>query len=103
MKIGYVSSALDDLEEIRHYLAENAGTELSNRIVDRIVDALERVLVRNPRAGRQRLEFGTEYRSFPIVPYVVFYGIEGRNVYVVRILHGHRDIRPPLASLLIAV
>jgi plasmid stabilization system protein ParE len=42
-------------------------------------------------------------RSFPVLPYIVFYGADGSGIHVIRILYGHRDIHPPLVSLLLAV
>jgi len=103
MIVKYGAQAARDLEQIARYYVERLGPAGADRLVRRIVDTLERVIALNPNAGRSRPDLGSGTRSFPVLPYVVFYRIQGRRVYVQRILHGHRDIRPPLASLLAAV
>ncbi|HYL27650.1 MAG TPA: type II toxin-antitoxin system RelE/ParE family toxin [Candidatus Nitrosotalea sp.] len=103
MKIQYSHEARDDLRQIRAYYAERAGPEVAIQLVDGICETFEMLIRRHPTAGRRRPELGLEIRSVPIIPYVVFYGVDAGRVHVIRILHGHRDIRPPLASLLLAV
>lgn len=103
MKLKYDAQAASDLEQIERHYAERADAQAAEKLLDRITSTLERLMARNPHAGRLRPELGVAIRSFPVLPYVVFYRIEGRRVYVLRIIHGHRDIRPPLASLLAAV
>jgi toxin ParE1/3/4 len=103
MKIAYARDSLDDLERIERYCSERASSEVAEEFIRRIKTTLERVIARNPRAGRRRPELDPETRSFPVLPYVVFYRIERRRVYVQRILHGRRNIQPPIVSLLVAV
>jgi len=50
---------------------------------------------------RDDLEAGV--RALPVLPYLVFYIVEAKRVYAIRVLHGSREIKPPLASLLLAV
>lgn len=103
MKPMYDAQAANDLEQIERYYAERADAAVAGEFVDRIATTLEHVIARNPHAGRPRPELGPQVRSFPVLPYVVFYKVEGSRIFVLRIIHGHRDIRPPLASLLTAV
>jgi plasmid stabilization system protein ParE len=103
MRIEYTPEAAGDLDHISQHYTERAGTEVAQQLVRRIVSTLERLIARNPHAGRQRRELGLETRSFPVLPYVIFYRTAGKKVVVQRILHGHRDIHPPLVSLLLAV
>jgi toxin ParE1/3/4 len=103
LRVAYTAPARNDLDDIWRYYAERVGADAAEQFTLRIMTTLERLLTRNPRIGRRRPEFGFDIRSFPVSPYVVFYRVEGPHVQVVRILHGHRDIRPPLASLLVAV
>lgn len=103
MRIGYTVSAITDLEQIELYYAERTGAHVAQEYVERIKRTLDRLIAKNPRIGRLRPELLEGMRSFPVLPYIVFYRIEGRRVWVERVLHGHRDIRPPLASLLVAV
>lgn len=102
MTVRYGPGATDDLDQIERHLTDRAGEKIAEQLLNRLAATLERLIARNPRVGRLRPEFGPEIRSFPVLPYVVFYRTEGGQVYVVRILHGHRDIQPPLMSLLIA-
>ncbi len=92
-----------DLRHIEEYYANRAGPAVAQDLVERITGTLERLVVRNPKVGRARRHLGEDVRAFPVLPYIVFYRVSDRHVYVIRIVHGHRDIRPPLASLLVAV
>jgi toxin ParE1/3/4 len=103
MKIDYSPEALDDLAHIELYYSERASAEVAEEFIGRVLTTLERLIARNPQAGRRRPELDPESRSFPVLPYVVFYRIERRRVYVQRILHGRRDIKPPIVSLFEAV
>jgi toxin ParE1/3/4 len=103
VRIDYSREAVDDLEQIERYYAERASVEIAQEFILRVRTTLQALIARNPRIGRLRPEFGVETRSFPVLPFVIFYRIVGQRVYVRRILHGHRDVRPPLASLLVAV
>ncbi|MBV8531369.1 MAG: type II toxin-antitoxin system RelE/ParE family toxin [Candidatus Eremiobacteraeota bacterium] len=101
--IEYSPRASRDLRKIFQYHADHAGIVVAKSLTDRVKTTLEGLIARNPRIGRLRPELNQGTRSFPVLPYVVFYRIDGRQVYVIRILHGHRNIKPPLVSLLTAV
>ena len=45
-----------------------------------------------PEMGRKRPELGHELRSFVIKNYVIFYDPIPDGIFVVRVLHGARDI-----------
>jgi toxin ParE1/3/4 len=101
--IEYSPQARHDLLDIWEYHADRASEHIADETVQRIKDTLEHLLTRHPRGGRARPEFGEAIRSLPVLPYVVFYRIERRGTFIERTLHGRRDIRPPLISLLTAV
>jgi toxin ParE1/3/4 len=103
MKPKFDAQAIGDLEQIERHYAERAGDMVAEEFMHRIMATVDRLIARNPRVGKLRTELGSQIRSFPVLPYVVFYQIESRRVVIVRILHGRRDIRPPLASLLAAI
>ncbi len=84
MTIEYTTQAALDLEHITEYYAEKAGTEVADDLVRRVTRTLEHMVRRNAKAGRTRPDLGPDIRTFPVLPYLVFY-------------------RPPLASLLVAV
>jgi toxin ParE1/3/4 len=102
VRIKYSVQGTADLEHIEEYHLDKAGLDIATNLVQRITDTLEKLLRRNPRAGRSRQDLGEGVRTFPVLPYVVFYRSGNGSIYIIRILHGRRDIRPPLASLLIA-
>jgi toxin ParE1/3/4 len=67
----------------------------------RLKSTIETVVAQNLRVGRLRPELGQDIRSFPVLPYVIFYRLEGPIILIERILHGHRDISGPITSLLL--
>lgn len=102
MQVAYHEKAASDLNDIWSYVEANRGSRVADDVIDRIHDTLSAVGASQPRSGRRRPEFGENVRSFPSIPYVVFYQALGKRVTVLRILHGHRDLRQPLMSLLTA-
>ena len=87
-----VRVAEDDLREIVLYVAADrpsASEELANKLEKNIG-----LLSKHPHLGRVPKEEELArlgYRYLVIENYLVFYKIEGRTVYVHRILHGARD------------
>ena len=102
-RIEYLFPAISDIERIWQYVAGSSGVTIADRLIDKIDASLHQTIALHPNSGRLRPELGPEIRSFPIVPYVAFYQVAGRNVQILRVLHGRRDIREPLMSLLAAV
>jgi toxin ParE1/3/4 len=82
--------------------AERFGIERADDFIARIDTTIRETIGTFPNAGRQRVELGAGIRSFPILPYVLFYRVHARRVEIVRLLHGRRDIKAPIVSLLIA-
>lgn len=102
-RLQYSARARKDLDDIWFYHASRGEISVADTLIERIARTIGRTILAAPKAGRIRLELGEDVRSFPVVPYVVFYRIEKNSVEIIRILHGHRNIRPPLISLLIAI
>ena len=84
--------AEDDLTEIVTYIAADrasAAEALSAKIEKNL-----QLLARNPQLGRipdeeELTRLG--YRYLVVENYLIFYAIEGKTIYVHRILHGARD------------
>jgi toxin ParE1/3/4 len=79
-----------DLREISDYIASDRPSAAI-----RVVDALRskcQDLAEMPGMGRQRDELSPGVRSFPVLPYIVFYRESDTGIQVLRILHGARDI-----------
>lgn len=99
----YTTAAVSDLAQIWEHHAERVSIRLADELVQRIEKTIREILTVHPLSGRLRPELGDGVRSCPAPPYVIFYRVEQRYVQVLRVLHGHRDVQPPLASLLMAV
>ncbi len=82
-----------DLDDIWLYVAkESGGMEVATRLVDSITDRFL-FLTSFPYAGRSRdQDFGAGTRSFPVGEYVIVYSVEGEDVFILRVVHGRRDI-----------
>jgi toxin ParE1/3/4 len=82
-----------DLDEIWLYIArESSGIEIANRLIDTVTDRFF-TLARFPYMGRSRAEdFGNGYRSFVVGEYVIVYRVENRDVLILRVVHGRRQL-----------
>ncbi len=78
-----------DLEEIWSYVAEDAGPETADSLIDAIVDRFD-LLAETPSMGRLRPEFGPGVRSFVVANHVIYYR-EAADPLIARVLHGRRD------------
>jgi len=102
MRLFYQELARRDLAQIWLTCVENSGLATADKLIDRIKATLARTLTQFPESGRQRIELDANARSVVVLPYVVFYRVARSRVEVLRIVHGHRDIKPPLVSLLLS-
>lgn len=99
----YTTEAKADLKLIWGDSVKRFGLQQADSLRARIDETMRTTILAFPNSGRLRPELGHGVRSFPIVPFVVFHRVDGKNVVVLRVLHGRRDIREPLLSLLVAV
>ncbi len=80
-----------DLAEIRRFIARDNPTAAA-KVVNSIRMVLRNVIARYPLVGTSCEELLPGLRSFPVGSYVVFYDIiDGREIEIVRVLHGARD------------
>ncbi|SRR5579871_1835397 len=82
-----------DLDEIWYYVATRSGSiEIADRLVDSLTDRFY-LLAMYPHIGRSRDEdLQVGLRSFPVGEYVIVYRIQDGDIFVLRVLHGRRDI-----------
>lgn len=66
-------------------------------VLDELFDA-ERLLVDFPFLGRARDDLAPGLRQWPVRDYLIFYQADERELSIVRVLHGARDI-PALFAL----
>ena len=91
MKSFRLSKAAEaDLTDVWTYKAES-GEAQADDLVERIVEQLM-MLASFPEAGRKRPELQEGIRSFAVERHVIFYRVNEKDVEVVRILYGTRDI-----------
>ena len=95
--------AQSDLEEIYDYIAEFDSLANAQRVLNRLMEAAER-LTSFPERGaypRELLALGIrEYREVRFKPYRVIYRILRPRVYVYLIADGRRDMQTLLARRL---
>jgi toxin ParE1/3/4 len=80
-----------DLLEIWHYVATNSSVDVADRLIDSLTTRFF-LLASYPLAGRQRDEFGTGMRAFPVGEYVILYLPVNADVLIHRVVRGSRDL-----------
>jgi toxin ParE1/3/4 len=103
MKLVYSPEAQRDRRRIFYESRSRFGAAQAEAFSSRLRTTIHTTILAFPAAGRLRSELGGGVRSYPIVPFVVFYRVEGQRLLVLRILHGRRDIKAPILSLLVAI
>ena len=88
-EVRFLQEALDDLEEIVVYIAQSSRTT-ALRVHDEIIEKASELSV-FPRRGRPVPDAKMSkagYRMFLVKPYIAFYRIIDRNVFIYRVVHG---------------
>ena len=88
-EVRFLQEALDDLEEIVLYIAQDSRAA-ALRMHDRIIEKANDLMV-FPKRGRlvpDKRMSAAGYRMLGIKPYIAFYRVIGRNVLIFRVLHG---------------
>lgn len=82
-----------DLDDIWFYVAKESGSvEIANRSIDTVTDRFL-VISGFPHIGRSRDEdFGPGCRSVIVGEYVIVYCVENRDVLILRVVHGRRNL-----------
>jgi len=87
--VHFLQEALDDLEEIVLYIAQDSR-QAALRMHDKIIEKANDLTVL-PKRGRlvpDKKMAAAGYRMLGIKPYIAFYRIVDRNVFIYRVLHG---------------
>lgn len=90
MSLRRSARAEEDLIEIWLHIAPH-NLAAADRLLDRLDDRC-RLLATQPRSGPTRNELGDGIRCVAVGEYLVFYRIDGRDVEMLRVLHGRRNI-----------
>ena len=93
--ITFAESAINDLEEIRGWYAEQQVPEVGERLVGEVVDQVER-LSDFPETGRMVPEFGVAHlREIIHPPFRIVYRLEVNRIRIVRVWRSERLLRMP--------
>jgi len=81
-----------ELDEVWRYIARETGSvETARAVVSSITERFH-FLSAYPRIGRRRDNLRPGLRSYPVGDYVIFYRVRHRDVIILRVLHGRRDL-----------
>ena len=93
-KIHYSPESRRDLDDIWDYIvSELQNRSAAERVINRIIDAVDPL--KNFAAMGTPLssiaDIGTDYRFLVSGNYMVFYRVQGNDVYIDRVLYGRSD------------
>ena len=82
-----------ELDNIWYYVAKESGSvEIADRLIDSITERFY-LLACHPHIGRHRDEdLRSGLRSFPVGEYVIIYRVEEKDVLILHVFRGSRDI-----------
>lgn len=81
-----------DLEDIAFYIfLESGSLEIADRLIESITERFD-LLDTHPGAGRRRDDLRPGIRAFPVGEYLLLYREEGKDVVIVRVVRGSRDV-----------
>lgn len=90
-KFSLTESAVQDIEEIADYLAQQSNFDRAEQFVQKFNEQFSRI-AQFPGLGRQRNEISPGIRSLPIDTYLLLYIATGANVEILRVVSGFRDL-----------
>ena len=85
----FLQEALDDLEEIVLYIAQDsrvAALSMHDKIIEKANDLMD-----FPKRGRlvpDKKMSAAGYRMLGVNPYILFYRVIGNDIFIYRVLHG---------------
>jgi toxin ParE1/3/4 len=83
--------AIQDIEEIADYIAQQSGLEQSERFLSKLESKFSKI-VTFPLIGRQRDEILNNIRTIPLDNYLILYLPIGDDIEILRIVSGYRDL-----------
>jgi toxin ParE1/3/4 len=87
--VHFLQEALDDLEELVLYIAQDSR-EAALRMHDRVIERANDLMI-FPKRGRlvpDKKMGEAGFRMLGIKPYIAFYRVINHDVFVYRVLHG---------------
>ena len=89
MKILWSLKAIQDLDSLRAYIAEESPAG-AQRVVLRILHDVEDLLPNHPQMGRPGRVPGTRELVIPRKPYIVPYRVQRETIQILRVYHSAR-------------
>lgn len=86
MMISWLEDAVDDLQSLHEYIAEN-NPRAANAIAKRIVHAVD-LLATQPNMGRPGRVLHTRELIISGTPFIIPYIAENNTITLLRVLHG---------------
>jgi toxin ParE1/3/4 len=83
--------AIQDIEQIADYIAQQSGVDQADRFLSKLNDKLAKI-VRFPKLGRVRDEILPGMRSLSMDQYLILYMLIGGDVEIFRVVSGYRDL-----------
>jgi plasmid stabilization system protein ParE len=82
-----------ELDDIWYYVAKESGSiEIADRLIDSIAERFY-LLASHPHIGRERdADLRPGLRSFAVGQYVIIYRIDAKDVLILHVFRGSRDI-----------
>ncbi|HVS70688.1 MAG TPA: type II toxin-antitoxin system RelE/ParE family toxin [Phycisphaerae bacterium] len=91
MRVELTEAALTDLDEIYNYIARDS-IQAAEKVLADLKSAMQR-LGDLPGMGHERKDVkNPHYRFWRVYSYMAAYVVRGDVVYIVRIVHGSRDV-----------
>ena len=91
--LAYSETAIRDIEDIGGYLTSVQNADFAKAYLERLRLHIQ-TLQHNGHRFRERAELGPGRRALVEPPYLIFYRMIGSTVYILRVLHGARQITP---------
>ena len=83
--------AIQDIEEIADYIAQQSGLEQSENFLSKLESKFSKI-VNFPLLGRKRDEILTNIRTIPLDKYLILYMPIGNDIEILRVVSGYRDL-----------
>lgn len=95
MSVTWTQTAVDHLKAIEDYIAQTSP-KYAQAVIQRIVDRANKLTI-FPRFGAEVAEFRDEsVREVVVHPYRIIYRISEREIKILAVVHGARQLPPNL-------
>ncbi len=79
-----------DLDAIWLHVAQDAGVETADRLINTITDRFP-MLAKMPKAGKGADGIAPGVRVFTVERYLIYYRVQHSGISIARVVHGMRD------------